>query len=450
MTEEKYKCRMCRHTLTSSRDISDLDCNTSSSLIWLREMDSLEGPQWILDQLLKGGWTKGKLTCPKCGGKVGGFDFISPSRCSCGLHMNPFIYLTANRVDRDRPVSVPQSTPSAAPLAQRPVITREESGGIVHLDGGSENLAIVSAASDDIDHLLQSDLIQASSDGGNTSLRYRNRERTEHSVSERNADAFNQQGVSVEANGASQSGDDSHRLHGAQEGAVTNSDTLLHSSDSELSDSSVSSWILETSSSPTSQSEPDETWTNSDNLHSSQNNFTLLVQSGKESDNDCSDSVDEKNNELGDLELIKQMEGLTCSICLDLYYRPHSCYPCRHVFCESCLRQIANSSSTDTVCPLCRTEIKKCILHEDLERQIKTTFPEDYKCRLKEGRKLRLKHMPLPRRRWNPGLDLEYQQQLSWNSYKTELAVVFMLFFVVAILALSSFPMVMVLHGGEP
>lgn len=63
---------------------------------------------------LQGGWTKGKLSCPSCCARVGGFDFVSGSTCS-----SP-VYLVRSRVDL--------LDPNAAPLPLVLPKAREETG----------------------------------------------------------------------------------------------------------------------------------------------------------------------------------------------------------------------------------------------------------------------------------------------------------------------------------
>ena len=44
-------------------------------------------------------FTKGKLNCPKCNGRLGAFDFVARRRCHCGQHLVPVIHIARNRVD---------------------------------------------------------------------------------------------------------------------------------------------------------------------------------------------------------------------------------------------------------------------------------------------------------------------------------------------------------------
>ena len=48
---------------------------------------------------LQSSYRKGKICCPKCSCKVGAFDFITPSKCDCGKHVQPPVWIVRNRVD---------------------------------------------------------------------------------------------------------------------------------------------------------------------------------------------------------------------------------------------------------------------------------------------------------------------------------------------------------------
>ena len=53
---------------------------------------------------------------------------------------------------------------------------------------------------------------------------------------------------------------------------------------------------------------------------------------------------------------------LMCPVCLEHYYNPHKCLPCKHVFCDPCLRRMRKTDmNSPTKCPLCRVVIKKCV-----------------------------------------------------------------------------------------
>uniref|UniRef100_G3Q1A0 Ring finger protein 180b n=1 Tax=Gasterosteus aculeatus aculeatus TaxID=481459 RepID=G3Q1A0_GASAC len=88
------------------------------------------------------------------------------------------------------------------------------------------------------------------------------------------------------------------------------------------------------------------------------------------SDAPQSDSEEEEEGE--------DSEGLTCAVCLDVYFSPYRCQPCGHVFCEPCLRTIAKNRPTNTPCPLCRTLISHAAFHKELNQTAAAFFPKVY------------------------------------------------------------------------
>ncbi|XP_041373662.1 tripartite motif-containing protein 43C-like isoform X2 [Gigantopelta aegis] len=50
------------------------------------------------------------------------------------------------------------------------------------------------------------------------------------------------------------------------------------------------------------------------------------------------------------------MSTMECSICVDSLYRPTTCIPCGHVFCESCITQW-EQMTPNKLCPNCRVRI---------------------------------------------------------------------------------------------
>ncbi|KYO29173.1 E3 ubiquitin-protein ligase RNF180 isoform A [Alligator mississippiensis] len=77
-------------------------------------------------------------------------------------------------------------------------------------------------------------------------------------------------------------------------------------------------------------------------------------------------------------------ESFLCAVCLDVYFNPYMCYPCRHIFCEPCLRMLAKDNPTSTPCPLCRTIIARVFFQSELNNSTKSFFPSEY-LKLKEN-----------------------------------------------------------------
>lgn len=75
-------------------------------------------------------------------------------------------------------------------------------------------------------------------------------------------------------------------------------------------------------------------------------------------------------------------EGLTCAVCLDIYFSPYSCQPCGHVFCEPCLRTVAKNRAANTPCPLCRTLISHTNFEEGERLIAKEGRSSDWRCDL--------------------------------------------------------------------
>ena len=65
-------------------------------------------------------------------------------------------------------------------------------------------------------------------------------------------------------------------------------------------------------------------------------------------------------------ELDNVDETLICPVCLDILHDPFVTIPCRHAFCEPCLRRLGSKNPMNTLCPMCRTRIAYC----DLDRGV--------------------------------------------------------------------------------
>ncbi|XP_073536348.1 E3 ubiquitin-protein ligase RNF180 [Phyllobates terribilis] len=97
-----------------------------------------------------------------------------------------------------------------------------------------------------------------------------------------------------------------------------------------------------------------------------------------------------------DDELIKDKESYTCAVCLDVYFNPYICYPCRHIFCEPCLRTLARDNPARTPCPLCRSIITRVHFHSDLSKCSVAFFPNDYLKRKLSFQRTNCAKWPLP------------------------------------------------------
>ncbi|XP_057688878.1 E3 ubiquitin-protein ligase RNF180 [Corythoichthys intestinalis] len=89
-------------------------------------------------------------------------------------------------------------------------------------------------------------------------------------------------------------------------------------------------------------------------------------------------------------------EAYVCAVCLDVYFSPYMCQPCKHIFCEPCLRTLAKNCPDSTPCPLCRTIITHVFFQKDLNQMAKTFFPKEYLCRKQNFQKASCAKWPLP------------------------------------------------------
>ena len=70
-------------------------------------------------------------------------------------------------------------------------------------------------------------------------------------------------------------------------------------------------------------------------------------------------SADEKVDKINEENEV--IEELSCPICYEALHRPQQLDPCRHIFCDPCLRRMADAPRSEAAgCPMCRTEIKSC------------------------------------------------------------------------------------------
>ncbi|XP_053445911.1 E3 ubiquitin-protein ligase RNF180 isoform X1 [Nycticebus coucang] len=63
--------------------------------VWHMNIEAL--PEWINCLIQKAQWTVGKLNCPFCGARLGGFNFVSTPKCSCG--QLAAVHLSKSRTD---------------------------------------------------------------------------------------------------------------------------------------------------------------------------------------------------------------------------------------------------------------------------------------------------------------------------------------------------------------
>lgn len=115
--DKKYKCRKCRFMLFGGDSSIDHEPGSgqvsfrrhkqdSSAVNWSNSSSKgpctslfIEPVSWMLPLLE--GTIDGKLPCPKCGGRLGSFNWAG-MQCSCGKWVTPAFQIHKNRVDESR------------------------------------------------------------------------------------------------------------------------------------------------------------------------------------------------------------------------------------------------------------------------------------------------------------------------------------------------------------
>ncbi|EDV23029.1 uncharacterized protein TRIADDRAFT_57875 [Trichoplax adhaerens] len=100
-----YRCRLCRYVLWDATSTCENERLTDTNLVYL-PIGEHHIPSWINKAIENASWTKGKLNCPKCNGRVGAFDFISSVNDRGHYHNNQewidkrSVWMYRNRVDK--------------------------------------------------------------------------------------------------------------------------------------------------------------------------------------------------------------------------------------------------------------------------------------------------------------------------------------------------------------
>ncbi|XP_026170262.1 dual specificity protein phosphatase 12 isoform X2 [Mastacembelus armatus] len=112
--EVSYRCRKCRRTLFCGSSILSHPVGEGASAFGHKKSSNLTGDvqctsyfiepvQWMEQALL--GVMNGQLLCPKCGSKLGSFNWCG-DQCSCGRWVTPAFQLHRNRVDEIRQLNI--------------------------------------------------------------------------------------------------------------------------------------------------------------------------------------------------------------------------------------------------------------------------------------------------------------------------------------------------------
>ncbi|XP_044030075.1 E3 ubiquitin-protein ligase RNF180 isoform X2 [Siniperca chuatsi] len=450
------RCRRCRKGIINSTSLSTVEAIDESSAavcsIWHVNVDTL--PEWILTSVHQAQWTAGKLNCQNCAARLGGFNFINRSECPCGR--DAAVHLNKSRVDRDhkhyvlivqprrtRPVKGHAGLPTDAfqNREQRPEFNRTA------LDSLQLNCAAV------MSHISPAQASNSPADSENTPsfsfsplycISHRRRrsveddgairsscfcpagpmdksavemtwagtdESTRSPVSYPTSQQFDTDGeanVNAVACRSSVSGRrtrsplDLQLLRSAEDVESSPETTAVHDEVSEsallLRGRSISDSVAEQDeevlpqafmASPSSNRLSKREKNRLKSLRRKQRRRERWLHSQLEQAESVSSSLLDSEEE-------EDRDGLTCAVCLDVYFSPYSCQPCGHVFCEPCLRTIAKNRPTNTPCPLCRTLISHSNFHKELNQTAKTFFPKVYYARKQNFQSALCAKWPLP------------------------------------------------------
>ncbi|XP_029300874.1 E3 ubiquitin-protein ligase RNF180 [Cottoperca gobio] len=436
------RCRRCRKGVVDSTCLSMVEATDESSAavcsIWHVDVDTL--PEWILTSVHQAQWTVGKLYCQNCGARLGGFNFINHSECPCGR--DAAVHLNKSRVDRDHKhyVLIVQPRRTRAGLLtdgsqsreQRPQFNRTA------LDSLQLNCAAVMShisPAEASNSLTDSETPQSYSFSPLYCISHKRRCSLEDDAAIRSS-CFCPAGLSVK------SAVESTRTGEYTRSPVSYPTSQQFDTEGEASVNAVAcrSFVSGRTRSPLSRQllqtvEDAESSPESSAVHEEVSVSALFLRGRSISDSVAEQfeegvpqaspdsnrlSKREKNrlkslrrkqrrrerwlhSQLEQAESVSLLdseeedrEGLTCAVCLELYFSPYSCQPCGHVFCEPCLRTIAKNRLTNTPCPLCRTIISHTSLHKELDQTAKTFFPKVYSARQQNFQSAVCAKWPLP------------------------------------------------------
>nr|XP_023682157.1 E3 ubiquitin-protein ligase RNF180 isoform X1 [Paramormyrops kingsleyae]XP_023682158.1 E3 ubiquitin-protein ligase RNF180 isoform X1 [Paramormyrops kingsleyae] len=339
------RCRRCRTCVMDSSSLLRMSkerdaAATAKCNIWHVNFDPL--PDWIHRAVHQAQWTRGKLLCPHCGARLGGFDFMRQASCPCGHQLT--VHLSESRVDRDHRLTVFLSDTWAYRSRRQPRELRP-SQEVCHLEGLGLPEKTQSTAPQLMGGAEPSGLAEPS-----PTYRITGEETSPDALATTTIRQQLPSRSSMEGGGR-EGEEPGERRPGRRERKYMRS---LRRKRRGRERGLQSQWLEQQEGSTGNASSSDE-------------------------------------DEAG-----RDREGLTCAVCLDIYFNPYMCRPCGHVFCEPCLRTLARSCPSNTPCPLCRTPISHVCFQIELSHTSQSCFPEEYISRRQNFQKDNCAQWPLP------------------------------------------------------
>ncbi|XP_032426216.1 E3 ubiquitin-protein ligase RNF180-like isoform X1 [Xiphophorus hellerii] len=360
MNGKKLRCRRCRRAVGDATCLA-ADCGPVSCCIWHMDVDNL--PEWIWISVQQAVWTSGKLNCFHCGARLGGYSFLNRYRCPCGRDAT--VHFSRSRVDLDqkpRLLIVPRRRTgrgSAQAQQEGPALDPVCAGGTpqhgaaVDTDAPQLDSSVRRAAEPqaESDHEDRSDAVpwESGAPAGLASL-----------------------ASLASSSAAPQETEEAER----QQEAVSSSQGP----------------VVLSSLARTRLSKTDQNRLKSRRRKQRRRERWLQSQLQEEEEKEPAQSSPARPPACEDVD----RDGLTCAVCLDVFFRPRSCLPCAHVFCEPCLRRLARNRAAHTPCPLCRRLISNTGFHRELDHRAKTLFPKVWATRRQNFQNSLSARWPLP------------------------------------------------------
>ncbi|XP_052212108.1 E3 ubiquitin-protein ligase RNF180-like [Dreissena polymorpha] len=393
------RCRKCRYDLQigDAVIIENKDCNADTSTdsgqfsVWYLDVD--RAPEWIQLEITDASWTKGKLVCPKCNGRLGSFDFLVDRRCYCENHAVPSVHLLKSRVDYFRKQDIPVVRNKGQIRTRR---VKEFQMGVSPGEN-SATLDLINNSSTVIDHTwsfmpsCESERDTLDIGVASSLPLYMNKSSQEKPET---GDAEDNNGLMINS---------------IKMKTRLSTENIELPSHFEHSENSRSKFGLRKRSqklcSQTSESvmQPgniegrglNRQLCQGDNINYERARKDQAVRSNLFEVLQETTSKDESEVEEAEVEIPSEF---SCPVCLELFYQPHECRPCLHVFCEHCLRDICKQKPVNTPCPLCRKLIDSCHPCKETIARIRQELPGPYKERKQELQRLKktTKFYPLP------------------------------------------------------
>ncbi|XP_072517799.1 E3 ubiquitin-protein ligase RNF180 [Salminus brasiliensis] len=403
------RCRKCRRCVADSICLLSVSKEFMGACsVWHVDVDAL--PDWILDVVNQVHWTVGKLNCQYCGARLGSFNFINCPKCPCGR--DTAVHLSKSRVDQAVKHSVHLSRLGRAKRhadilkskteflskerkQEEPETTRELDP-ISNLDQDLQRLRMPaqvtsldseasfitpSSSSPDFSHISP---VDEEIDEAVANVNSRQEPQTLRSVETDSEDPVaHERQMSVEPSIYQESTGDRLAHFTSQETPSLDTEELEQEQEDITEEQ-----VHHTTSSHVQKLTKRE-----------RNRLKSLRRKQRKKERWIQSQVEEKelsakwNLTSSDEE---EKEGYTCAVCLDVYYNPYMCQPCSHVFCEPCLRTVAQNRPRSTPCPLCRTLISHVLFQQELHQTTRTCFPKEYLSRKETFQQTNYSKWPLP------------------------------------------------------